>query len=260
MPVDGPVGIFHDTFYLVRTQKTCCMKKILLLVGIVIAISSCNSSTPPKQVTQEFIKALTSNDNTTAASLATEGTKTTVSNNQNQQAATLAEDQFDMGTLAETINGNEAEVKNSIVSVSLKKEGEGWKVVATPELLSSLNKRQANLTAHKLKWEALLKEYESRLQVAKSYVQHKRNAGTLSPQLQKLDEVINSFTIKTEWNKETMALYVLKQKQLADLIDKALEPSHTANSDLSMNYIIQLSNVNDRIKAAEGEYEMMVKK
>ncbi|MDB5208224.1 MAG: hypothetical protein JWR72_3299 [Flavisolibacter sp.] len=236
------------------------MKKVLLLAGIAITIYSCNSSIPPKQVAQEFIKAVASNDNTTAASLATDDTKATVSSNKSPQAQVPAEDQFDLGTLTETINGNGAVVNNKIVSVSLKKEGEGWRVSATPELLSIIGNRQANLAAAKQKWEALLKEYESRLQVAKSYVQYKKDAGILSPQLQKLDEVINSLTTKTAWNKETIALYRQKQNQLADLIDRSLEPSYAANSDLSMNYIIQLSNVKDRIKVAEGEYQTIVQK
>lgn len=236
------------------------MKKLLLLAGIVTTICSCNSATPPKQVAQEFIKAVASNDNTTAALLTTEDTKAIVSNNKNAQAVTPAEDQFDIGTLTETINGNAAEVKNNIVSLSLKNESEGWKVLATPKLINSINNRPANLAANKQKWEALLKEYEARLQVAKSYVQYKKDAGTLSPQLQKLDEVINSLTVKTAWNKETIALHRQKQNQLADLIDVALEPSYAANTDLSMNYIIQLSNVKDRIKKAEEEYEMVGKK
>jgi hypothetical protein len=48
---------------------------------------------------------------------------------------------------------------------------------------------------------------------------------------------------------------VQKQQQLNKIIDAALEPSLAANTDLSLQYILQMSIAADRIKAAEAAYQ-----
>ena len=237
------------------------MKKFLLLCIVSSFLLSCNKSSPPKEVAKNFIEVVYAADYTTAAGMATAETKGLVNQQKSEvKPSSTSEESFALSNLTETITNNTAEVKNENIFLSLKKENDGWKVVADEATIAAIKNRENNLLARKAAWEKLLKEYEARLQVAKSYVQYKKDAGTLSPQLQKLDDVINSLTVKTEWNKETIALYRQKQNQLADLIDKSLEPSYAANSDLSMNYIIQLSHVKDRIKDGEGEYEMTAKK
>ena len=231
------------------------MKQLLILACLGLTICSCNESIPPKQIAKDFIKAVATNDNSTAAELATDDTKNNILASKNSNAPSFSENQFSFATLNESVNGESAEVKNDIISLSLKKGDDGWKVSASPEVINSITNRQNALAQQGQKWNALLKEYESRLQLAKEYVQYKKGQGNLSPQMQKLSDVVNSLNIKTAWNQETISLYRQKQNQLADLIDKALEPSSSANSDLSMNYIIQFSDIKDRINKAEQAYE-----
>jgi len=235
------------------------MKKLLLIAFLFAAVYSCKTSSSPKEVAKQFIEAVYAGDAATASGLATENTKASVSNLKAGET-TLSEESFSLTTLSETVEGNMAEVKNDLVKLSLQKEDEGWKVQASPDLIASINNRQADLAMLKTKWEALLKEYEARLEIAKEYVQYKKGQGNLSPQMQSLNEMINALSAKTTWDKEKISLYVQRQKSLADLIDKSIEPSYTAGTDLGMNYILQLSNANDRIKAAQAEYTSMAQK
>jgi hypothetical protein len=235
------------------------MKKPLLFALLAAAFISCNETKPPKEVAKEFITALYAGDGTAAAALATEKTKMNVAVSKTDVAGVSADESFSLSSLSETISGNTAEVKNELVKITLEKEGNDWKAVASPELVSGVADRQKNLAELKSRWDALQKEYEARLQLAKDYISYKKSLG-LSPQMKTLEEMVNTLSVKTVWDKEKILLYVQKQKQLDDLIDKALEPSYSANSDLSMNYFLQLNNASDRIKYAEGSYQELAEK
>ena len=215
---------------------------------------------PPKEVAKEFIQAVYTGDAAKASSLVTEKTKAAVSDTKPLTPAMNAEESFSLTTLTETINGNSAEVKNNLVKLSMEKEGNGWKVAATPELIAAIINRQNDLNELKNGWEALQKEYDGSLQLAKDYLQYKKGRGTLSPQMQSLEQMVNTLSVKTTWDKEKILLYVQRQNQLADMIDKSLEPSFTASADISMNYILQLSAVKDRIKIAQEEYQTLAEK
>jgi hypothetical protein len=236
------------------------MKKVLSSLTIIAILSSCNNSAPPKEVAAEFIEAVYAGDASKASELTTEKTKPVIANLPAQAANLPAEESFSLTTLKETENGNGATVKNDLVSIPLEKEGDGWKVAATPELVAGISNRQADLTALKNKWEALLKEYEGRLQIAKEYVQYKKGQGALSTQMQSLEQMVNTLSTKTTWDKEKIGLYVQRQGQLADMIDKSVEPSYTASADISMNYILQLHNADSRIEAATKEYQAQAQK
>jgi hypothetical protein len=236
------------------------MKKLLLFVFAIVFLLSCKNTVPPKEVAKEFIEAVYAGDAAKASNLATEKTKSAITNLQAQTPGTSADEGFSLTTLTETENGNNAEVKNDLVKIPLEKEGDGWMVVASPELVASISNRQQDLLTLKTKWEALLKEYESRLQIAREYVQYKKGQGALSPQMQSLEQMVNTLSTKTTWDKEKIQLYVQRQSQLADIIDKSVEPSYTAGSDISMNYILQLSQANDRIKAAKNDYQAQAQK
>ncbi|RYZ28062.1 MAG: DUF4878 domain-containing protein [Chitinophagaceae bacterium] len=235
------------------------MKKMLLIAFLIAALYSCKTSSSPKEVAKQFIEAVYAGDAPTASGLVTENTKASVSNLKAGET-TGSEEQFSLTTLSETVNGNTAEVKNDLIKLSLQKEQEGWKVEASPELVASISNRRADLAVLKSNWEALLKEYEGRVEIAKEYVQYKNGQGTLSPQMQSLNDMINTLNAKTTWDKEKISIYVQGQKQLADMIDKSIEPSFTAGTDMGMNYILQLSNANDRIKAAQAAYNQSAKK
>jgi hypothetical protein len=236
------------------------MKKVLLFSFILSFLFACESSKPPKEVAQEFIKAAYSGDNATASSLATEKTKANISQTKAEATGMTAEESFSLATLRETVTGSTAEVKNDLIKLSLEKESEGWKVAATPEVVTAISNRQSSLTTLKQKWETLLNEYEGRLNVAKEYVSYKKNQGSTSQQIKTLNEMISTLSVKTTWDKNKILLYVQKQKQFQNLIVKALEPSQNANSDMSMNYFIQVSNADSRIKTAMTEYQALAEK
>ena len=226
------------------------MKKLLSSLLAIALLSACNNSVPPKEVAKEFIEAVHTGDATGAAGFTTEDTKPAVANLQTQTTNPPVEEAFSLTTLNETVKGSAATVKNDLITIPLEKGGDGWKVAATAELVASITNRHEALTALKNSWEALLKEYEGRLQIAKEYLQYKKGQGELSSQMQSLEQMVNTLSTKTTWDKEKISLYVQRQGQLADMIDKSVEPSYTANADISMNYILQLHNADSRIEAA----------
>jgi hypothetical protein len=237
------------------------MKKILFLSIVTSFLFSCNNSSAPKEVAKNFIEAVYAADYATASSMASAETKDFVTKQKTDAKPSLtAEESFTLSNLTETVMGNSAIVKNENISISLKKEKEGWRVVSDENTITAIKNRETNLTALKTAWEKLLKEYEGRLQAAKEYVGYKKSNGALSDNVKKLEDVVNSLSVKTTWDKEKILLYVQKQKQVHDLIDKALEPSYTANADMSMNYFLQLSNASDRIETAQGVYHDLVQK
>lgn len=236
------------------------MKKNLLIVSAIVFLFSCKNTVPPKDVAKEFIEAVYTGNAAKASVLVTEKTKTSVTALTVQTPGMSAEESFSLNMLNESENGNTAEVKNDLIKVSLEKEGDGWKVAAAPDLVASISNRDEDLMALKTRWEALLKEYESRLQIAKEYVQYKKGQGALSPQMHSLEQMVTTLSAKTTWDKEKIQLYVQRQQQLLDMIDKALEPSFAANTDMTMNYILQLSGAADRIKLAKQEYQALAEK
>ena len=236
------------------------MKKALLFTFLVSTIVSCNNTKPPTDVAKEFIQAISSSDASTASRLATEKTKANVGTVKGDAPGMTAEESFSLNTMTETITGNTAEVRNEVIKLSLEKEDDGWKVNASPELVAGISNRQKDLATLKQKWEALLKEYDGRLNVAREYVSYKKGQGAISPQIKTLEEMINTLSAKTVWNKEKILLYVQKQKQFQDLVDKALEPSANASADMSMNYILQVNEADSRIKTAKAEYQASAEK
>src|SRR5206468_2770654 len=102
--------------------------------------------------------------------------------------------------------------------------------------------REERLATAKTKWEALQKEYDGRLQVLNDYINYKKNMGALSPNMTRLKNAIGSISPRKEWTRENLLAYVQQQQQLNKTIDDALEPSVAANTDLSLNYFVQISN------------------
>ena len=233
------------------------MNRLLPLTILISILASCNSSKPPREVAQEFIQAVYSSDEAAATNLATEKTRIYINEKNDLPASTPAAASFSFATLTENVSGNTAEVKNDLVKLALEKGEDGWKVAASPDLVTTIRNREADLAALKGKWDALLKEYDGRLQVAKDYLAYKKGQGALSPPLQTLEDMVNGLNGNTAWNKDNIQQYVQKQEQLEQQLDKALEPSFTAGSDLSMNYILQASNATDRIKYAREEYSIL---
>lgn len=236
------------------------MKKFLLFAAISVVFISCQSSSP-KETAQKFIKAIYTADFTTASTLTSTDTKTVMDKAKQPTTPVQTPDEiFQLAALTETVNGERAEVKNEFVQLSLLKEKEGWKVVLNEKLLNDIQGREEQLSQVKAKWEALLKEYEARVKLAKEYINYKKSIASLSPQARALESELAGFTPQKEWTKETLLAYVQKQQQLSKAIDEALEPSMAANTDLTMNYFLQISNAGDRVEYAEGDYQTIAEK
>lgn len=237
------------------------MKKHLLFVYLAIFFTSCNKVPSPKETAQEFIKSLSSSDLATASSLTSTDTKAVLDKAKKETLQTTKpEESFQLSTLGETIADKKAEVKNDIISLSLTKESDGWKVVLNEPLLNEIQNHDEMLATAKNQWDDLQKEYEGRLQVLRDYINYKKSFGTLSSNVQKLSDAVNSISLQNQWTSETWLAYVQKQKQLNRVIDDALEPSQAANTDLSVNFFVQISNASDRIKAAEKAYQTVAEK
>ena len=232
------------------------MKKLLLPFFCLAVLASCKQSTPPKETAQTFIKSLLSADMATASALVSRETKGVLDNAPKEtKHSSLPEEAFQLHALAETIHGEKADVKNAILSLSMVKEDDGWKVVLNQSLLNAIQQQEERLLAAASKWKALQNEYEARLKIARAYVDYKKSTGTLSPNVHALTEMVYNFGTADMRTKEELLAYVQKQQQLAKTIEAAMEPSLAANSDLSLQYIIQISTAADRVKRAEAEYQ-----
>lgn len=236
------------------------MKKALPLSFVAFVLVACNSSAPPKEVAEEFIQAVQAADVVKASRLATEKTKVSVSEIKKHSPNKSAGEGFSFASLTETVNGNTAEVKNDAINLTLENEKGSWKVAATPEVIATIIERPEDLAQLKHKWEALLKEYNGRLNVAREYVQYKKGQGTLSAPMQNLEAMVNKLSAETQWNKEKMQQYSQNQLELEKLFNEAHEPTTNAHADLSLNYFLQLSDAADRIRAAQKEYNDAVAK
>lgn len=237
------------------------MKKFLLFALLSPLLFSCNKTSSPKETAQAFLQALSASDLATASGLVSAGTKGVLDKAKKETPNTRkAEASFRFTTLTETVVENKAEVKNEVISIPMVKEADGWKVVLSESLLNDVQGREEALAVAKTRWDALLKEYEARLQVLKAYINYKKSMGALSPKVLLLNSAVSSFLPKKEWTREDVLTYVQKQQALTKTIDEALEPSTAANTDLSLNYFLQISNAGDRIKAAESDYQVVAEK
>lgn len=242
-------------FYLVRT-KNGCMKKYLLFFFFAFLLYSCNQQNSPKQAAQELIQALSTADLATASKLVSADTKAVLDKAKKEiKSQQPAAESFQLSTLTETTDGKKAEVRNNLISVPLVKEDGGWKVVLSEALLWEIQEHETLQAAAKTKWEALQKEYEGRMQILKEYINYKKGNGTLSPKMKKLNEAVGKISTPSEWSRENLLAYVQKQQELNNVIDQTLEPSQAANTDLSLNYFLQISNATDRIKTAVADYQ-----
>lgn len=237
------------------------MKKFLLPFFCVSVLFSCKQSPSPKETAQTFIRSLSAADFTTASSLVSSATKGHLDKAKKESKSLHSpDDAFQLPSLSETINGNSAEVKNDVLSLSMVKEEDSWKVVLNEDLLNNLQQRKELLSAVKAKWIALRSEYDARLKVAKAYVDYKKSSGSPSPKVLALTEMVYNFGADSVRTKEALLAYLQKQQQLGQTIDAAMEPSLAANTDLSLQYILQMSTAADRIKEAEAEYQAIAQK
>ncbi|HVK97441.1 MAG TPA: hypothetical protein VM368_06470 [Flavisolibacter sp.] len=234
------------------------MRKVLT-IALATTLFACNTSGGPKETAKEFTQALYILDYQKAASLATADSKSIIDQkevqplNTGERSIAMIKESLLLDSLSETISGNDAEVKNNMLHLSVKKDGGVWKVVATPEVIDQIINRKEKVEALKLKWNVLQNIYSRRNEDAKAYISILKQKGTLSENARTLEALINGSQLKELTGKNLLA-YVMQQDQITALIDKTVEPSFAANSDMATNYIIQLNLASSNIAAAKNEY------
>jgi hypothetical protein len=242
---------------------------VLALILFCFAFTACNKPSGPKRVGAEFIKNLYTMDFDEAAAAGTEATKAAIAKNKKdlQDKGTLdaerakrteeaAETAFNTKALKEKISGNEADVSNDHVSVHLKLEDGTWKVAADDAVVEGILYRETYLANAKQAWEVLKAAYEKRAGIVKDYLSYKTNATGPTKETQLISEAFNTTTAASPDN----VTYVRNQDRLTQLLDKNVLPTFTAGSDITLNYIVQLSTARDNITAAKKSYNEAAKR
>jgi hypothetical protein len=234
----------------------------LALLLLCVIFTACKKPSGPKAVAAEFVKNLYAMNFDEAAEVSTDATKAIVLKNRKdlQDKGTLdaerakrtedaAETTFGTKSLTEKVSGNEADVTNDAVAVHLKLEDGEWKVAADDAVVEGILYRETYLANAKEAWEQLKSEYEKRATIVKDYLSYKTNASGATKETQVLSEAFNTTTSSTD-----NVSYVRNQDRLTQLLEKNVLPTFTAGSDITLNYIVQLSTARDRIKEAKKTY------
>lgn len=209
---------------------------------------------------KQFLQAVYSAEPGSATGFVTANTQNLLPTKPQTASPTPAEESFSFATLSETVNGDAAEVKNEAISLALAKENGEWRVALTPQTASAIATRQEQLYQVQQQWQALFKEYKSRVLVAKDFVHYKKGRGALSPALQNLDAAVSQLLAQTDAPSLDVPRYISGQRNLDALIEKAYEPTQTASADISLNYFLQLNQAADRIKTAVAAYNEVARK
>lgn len=239
---------------------------------LVILLGACNTAKDPKEVSAAFINDLYSLRFDEAATLTTPATKALIQKGQQQVAekglgsdeaakrtTETAEALFSTNKFTVKTTGEDATVQNDVVIIPLKKEGGEWKVAATEELVETVLFRQLYLESAKTAWHNLKEAYDKRQTLAQEYLLS-RSSGTMTAETKQLASALKTVIDKGEMNGTEKADFVAKQSQLSTLLEKNIQPSFTAGSDLSLNYIIQLGTAKDAIMNATQAYNEAVSK
>jgi hypothetical protein len=235
---------------------------MLALILFCLTFTACNKPAGPKSVSAEFIKSLYVMDFDEASAAGTEATKAVLLKNKKelQDKGTLdaergkrteeaAENAFNTKSLTEKVSGNEADVSNDAVSVHLKLEDGKWKVAADDAVVQGILFRETYQADAKQAWEVLKSAFEKRAAIVKDYLSYKTNATGSTKETQLISEAFNTTTTAAD-----NVTYVRNQDRLTQLLDKNVLPTFTAGSDITLNYIVQLSTARDNINAAKKTY------
>lgn len=252
------------------------MKRNLLLVGtlasLLFFISSCKNNNDPKKVTADFVQSLYKLDFNNASASATEATKPVIEKgkkdleakvNLDQEVIKRAEENtnavFETTSLTALVNGDNATVKNDMVSFSLKKENGDWKIVASDEAVQSILQRPMMQEATQSAWKQLKDEFNRRDSLAQEYVKYKMGSAAKPRELDKIASAVTAcMQMKTTTGAERLN-FVAKEKQLDELVE-GVQPSFVANADLTLNYISSLHASKLAIKNALQNYNDVARK
>lgn len=244
------------------------MSKVLpsLLAALLLTavFSSCHQAKTPKEVSSAFVKNLYTLKFDEAAALTTAATKANLQKGaQELQGKTVSDEErtkrieeqvdavFATSNLVEHGSGDRLVVQNEVLTIPLQKEGGEWKVAASEDLVQSVLYRQLYLENVKVAWQRLQDEFEKKNALVQEYA---NSQSSPTPQTRELAEAAKKLANRKVDNAAQRASYIAETKALNQFLEKNLQPSFTAGSDLSLNYIIQMSTANDRIKEAQNAY------
>ncbi|RYY96504.1 MAG: hypothetical protein EOO11_13320 [Chitinophagaceae bacterium] len=223
-------------------------------------LASCSPEKAPKAVATEFVEQLYGLNWTAAAALSDPATHALIDKSRDELAQRTPLDQekahrnsasvatlFDVATLAEETSGDISTVRNGSLVLPLKKVDGEWKVVPDPELVDALVNHPYYLDLAQQSWQLLQAEYDKRTAIARDLVTSRLNSGDASPEVKALAAAVQDCAAATAATAAGRTGYLARQHRLEAMLDKGLQPTLTAASDLSLNYIVQLTNAQDRI-------------
>jgi hypothetical protein len=242
---------------------------ILAIAFLTFSLAACNSAKGPKEVSAAFITSLYTLQFDEAAQLTTPATKALLEKGRQEATARGIEATDDRSEAAVSTlfttdklllseTGNAATVQNDVLSIPLKKEGGEWKVAVSEELVQTILFRQLYLEEVKIAWKGLQDAYEKRTTLAQEYLASKN--GDATDEMKNLTLAVKEAAGKPDMTAVERTSFVSRQAQLDELLEKGLQPSFTAGSDLSLNYIIQLGTAKEAIREATKTYNAAVLK
>lgn len=238
------------------------MKRIVIFVVAVVALTSCENSEPPKEVSKQFVKSLYLLDYDKAASLTSSHSKYLVEGKKvkpmdaslERRNASLNEVGFNLDSLEQTVMGTSASVENRVIHLNLVKENKQWKVIASEKVLDEIINRNDKLVALQSKWDLLKQAFDNRNIAVKDYIVYVTQNGNASNVAQEVLEKINNTALEKNFSKEQLLNYVKAQDEISAMAEQIMQPSFTANADLSINFIVRIGEAEKRIQEAKRIY------
>ena len=237
------------------------MKKVVLLALVALVFAGWKQ-TQPSEVARQFVTSLYLLDYTGAAELASSDTKSFVNEktamplekNGDTRSSRFQQNDFLLDSLKETINGNTATVQSDGTRISLVKEENKWKVVASPALVSEVVNRTEKTNEVAARWDALQNGLKNRMDAVRQYLEYQSQAGSLSADGQALLELIANATLPENFSRKDQEVYLQQQKQIGELASKTVVPTYTANADLTLSLIIRINEADRNIESAKEAY------
>jgi hypothetical protein len=246
------------------------MNRIKYLLGTAFIcgmLVSCNQQKTPSSIAADFVSRLYSLDFEQATSLATADAKplleqsrvaiekrVNLDEERNRRMSAPAETAFATADFMERKNGEDIIVQNNLISLTLHKEGNDWKVAAAADVVDALVNHPLYLEQAKTAWTNLQTEYDKRTSLVKDYVTMRINGGDKSAGIMAMDAAVRNCDRAKAGTAAERADYLSKQEKLEALLDKGISPAMNASSDLSLNFIVQLSDAKKHLQELRSQY------
>ncbi|RYY41027.1 MAG: hypothetical protein EOO08_03650 [Chitinophagaceae bacterium] len=249
------------------------MKYLLgtLLLGALLF--SCQQPQTPKTLATEFVQHLYALNFDAASKLMTsEGQallqqtrqqleqRGSIEESRARRNGQSADDVFDTQTFTETGSGDDVVVQNNQLRINLHKDGGDWKVAATSELVDALVNHPLYADAAQTAWNNLQGECDKRTKLVGDYATMRSSRGENTPELKALEAALRDCNSAKTGTAAERADYMIRQEKLQSALEKALSPAMNASADFTLNYIVQLSDYEQRIRTLKQQYGLAAAK